>query len=69
MTKTGAQRKPKTIAGYRSILDTLVLPQWGDFSMKEITYPQLSAWFVGSQSTALQSGFHWLPAESGRHIN
>ncbi|GAB3239975.1 tyrosine-type recombinase/integrase [Mycolicibacterium hippocampi] len=56
LTKTGAQRKPKTIAGYRSILDTLVLPRWGDVPMKEITYPQISAWFAGLSVNGAQSG-------------
>jgi integrase len=41
---TKAHRKPKTVAGYRSILDTLVLPRWGDTPMKSITYGELSSW-------------------------
>ncbi|MUL85232.1 MULTISPECIES: site-specific integrase [unclassified Mycolicibacterium] len=45
-TKQGAQRKPKTLAGYRSILDTLVLPRWGDTPIREITYGDLSAWIA-----------------------
>ena len=35
ITKQGAQRKPKTLAGYRSILDTLVLPQGGVIGANE----------------------------------
>jgi integrase len=55
-TKEGAQRKPKTLAGYRSILDTLVLPRWGDTPMKEVTYPELSAWIAGLSVNGSQAG-------------
>ncbi|GAS88886.1 tyrosine-type recombinase/integrase [Mycolicibacterium brisbanense] len=44
--KQGAQRKPKTLVGYRSILDTLVLPKWGDTPIKEISYGGLSSWIA-----------------------
>jgi len=33
---TKGHRKPKTVAGYRSILDTLVLPKWGEVPLKQI---------------------------------
>lgn len=55
-TKEGAQRKPKTLAGYRSILDTLVLPRWGDNPMKEIAYPDLSAWIASLSVNGSQAG-------------
>jgi hypothetical protein len=55
-TKRGAQRKPKTLAGYRSILDTLVLPQWGETPMKAITYGDLSAWLAGLSVDGSQAG-------------
>jgi integrase len=55
-TKEGAQRKPKTLVGYRSILDTLVLPKWGDTPMKEIAYPDLSAWIAGLSVNGSQAG-------------
>lgn len=41
---TKAHRRPKTLAGYRSILDTLVLPRWGETPLKAITYGELSSW-------------------------
>ncbi|WP_301150247.1 hypothetical protein [Mycobacterium simiae] len=44
---TKNHRKPKTIAGYRSLLDTLVLPRWGDVQLKSITYESYSAWLSG----------------------
>jgi integrase len=55
-TKEGAQRRPKTIAGYRSILDTLVLPRWGETAVRDIAYPDLSAWFAGLSVDGSQAG-------------
>ena len=55
-TKRGAQRKPKTLAGYRSILDTLVLPRWGETPMKAITYGELSSWLSGLSVDGSQAG-------------
>jgi integrase len=47
--KTKGHRKPKTLAGYRSLLDTLVLPQWGSVPLKKISYESYSQW-LGSLS-------------------
>jgi integrase len=44
IAKQGALRKPKTLAGYRSLLDTLVLPRWGDVPLKRINFEQYSTW-------------------------
>jgi integrase len=55
-TKQGAQRKPKTLVGYRSILDTLVLPKWGDTPMKAITYGGMSAWIASLSVDGSQAG-------------
>jgi len=44
---TKSHRKPKTIAGYRSILDTLVLPRWGEVPLKQIDYQAYSSWLGG----------------------
>lgn len=44
-----AHRKPKTLAGYRGLLDTLILPRWGEVALKAIDYPAFSTW-VGSLS-------------------
>lgn len=49
LAKQRARRKPKTLAGYRSPLDALVLPCWGDVSLKSINYEQYSTW-LGSLS-------------------
>lgn len=47
--KTKGHRKPKTIAGYRCLLDTLVLPQWEHVALKKIDYEGYTAW-LGSLS-------------------
>ncbi|GAA2534822.1 tyrosine-type recombinase/integrase [Mycolicibacterium diernhoferi] len=54
--KTKAHRKPSTVAGYRSILDNLVLPKWGDGPVKAITYGDLSAWIAELSVNGSQSG-------------
>ena len=38
---TKATRSPKTVAGYRSILDTIVLPRWRDIPLQDIRYDDL----------------------------
>lgn len=49
-SRTKGHRKPKTLAGYRSLLDTLVLPRWGSVPLKRINYEQYSTW-LGSLAT------------------
>lgn len=41
---TKANRSAKTVAGYRSILDTIVLPRWKDVPLSEIRYDDLQLW-------------------------
>jgi integrase len=36
--------KPKTVAGYRSLLDNRVLPRWGDVRLDRISYEDVAAW-------------------------
>ena len=36
--------KPKSRAGYRSLLDVLVLPRWGDVRLSDITHADIQAW-------------------------
>lgn len=55
-TLTKAHKRPNTLAGYRSILDTLVLPRWGETPMTEITYADLSAWLSGLSVDGSQAG-------------
>ncbi|MBF6195673.1 tyrosine-type recombinase/integrase [Nocardia sp. CDC186] len=39
-------RKPKTVAGYRSLLDTIVLPRWGEVRLREIEFEDIQEWVV-----------------------
>jgi integrase len=39
-----SQLKPKTRAGYRSLLDVQVLPRWGDVQLGDITHADVQAW-------------------------
>lgn len=36
--------KPKTRAGYRSLLDVVVIPRWGDVKLSDITHADIQAW-------------------------
>ena len=44
---TKATRAPKTVAGYRSLLDIVVLPRWGDVPLRDITFADLQEWVTG----------------------
>jgi integrase len=44
---TKATRAPKTVAGYRSILDTIVLPRWHDVPLRDVRYDDLQVWIAG----------------------
>lgn len=44
---TKTSRSPKTVAGYRSILDTIVLPRWRDVPLRDIRYDDLQVWTSG----------------------
>ncbi|WP_024801222.1 site-specific integrase [Nocardia sp. BMG51109] len=39
-------RKPKTVGGYRSLLDTLVLPRWGEVPLRDIEFEDIQEWIV-----------------------
>jgi integrase len=53
---TKTHRKPKTLAGYRSLLDTIVLPQWGSVPLKRINYEAYSTWLGGLAVDGSQRG-------------
>jgi integrase len=40
-------RKPKTVAGYESLLDNLILPRWGETMLKDITHADVQRWISG----------------------
>ncbi|ORB70852.1 tyrosine-type recombinase/integrase [Mycobacterium scrofulaceum] len=54
--KTKSHRKPKTVAGYRSLMDTVVLPEWGEVPLKSIDYEQYSMWLGGLAVDGSQAG-------------
>jgi integrase len=45
--QTKATRAPKTVAGYRSLLDTVVLPRWKDVALRDVTFEDLQSWITG----------------------
>ncbi|OCB14154.1 hypothetical protein A5717_11640 [Mycolicibacterium porcinum] len=44
---TKATRSAKTVAGYRSLLDTIVLPRWKDTPLGDVRYDDLQVWITG----------------------
>lgn len=44
---TKATRSAKTVAGYRSLLDTIVLPRWKDTPLGDVRYGDLQVWITG----------------------
>lgn len=42
-----AAKKPKTVAGYKSLLDNLILPRWRDAKLRDITHADLQRWISG----------------------
>jgi integrase len=44
---TKATRSAKTVAGYRSLLDTVVSPRWARVPLREIRYEDLQVWISG----------------------
>ena len=43
---TKATRAPKTVAGYRSLLDTVVLPRWKDVPLRDVRFDDLQVWIT-----------------------
>ncbi|OSC32575.1 site-specific integrase [Mycobacterium vulneris] len=43
---TKATRAAKTVAGYRSLLDTIVLPKWEDVPLRDIQFDDLQVWIT-----------------------
>jgi integrase len=56
LTKQGALKKPKTLAGYRSLLDTIVLPRWGEVPLNRIDYAAYSQWLGLLATEGSQTG-------------
>lgn len=45
--QTKATRAPKTVAGYRSLLDVVVLPRWRDVPLRDVSFEELQQWVSG----------------------
>ncbi len=41
---TKSTRAPKTVAGYRSLLDTLVLPRWESVPLRDVSFEDVQQW-------------------------
>jgi integrase len=41
---TKAARAPKTVAGYRSLLETVILPRWENVALREVSFDDLQVW-------------------------
>jgi integrase len=44
--KEAARRAPKTIGGYRSLLETLILPKWEDVPLRDIDHAKIQNWIT-----------------------
>src|SRR5690349_20438252 len=44
---TKATRAPKTVAGYRGLLDTLILSRWADVPLRDIAFDDVQEWVSG----------------------
>ncbi|MBJ7479628.1 tyrosine-type recombinase/integrase [Rhodococcus sp. (in: high G+C Gram-positive bacteria)] len=53
--------KPKTVAGYHSLLDGLVLPTWKNVALADVDYAGVRSWV-----TAMQQGTHAVAAHDGQ---
>ncbi len=43
---TKVTRSAKTVAGYRSLLDTVILPRWKDTPLRDIRFDDLQVWIT-----------------------
>jgi integrase len=45
-TKEAANRAPKTIGGYRGLLEVVILPKWHDERLRDVTHERLQDWIT-----------------------
>lgn len=45
-TKEAANRAPKTVEGYRGLLEVVILPKWDAYPLRDITHEGLQKWFT-----------------------
>lgn len=46
MTKEAANRAPKTVEGYRGLLEVAILPKWESHPLRDIDHERLQQWFT-----------------------
>lgn len=51
---TKAELKPKTLEGYRGLLDTLVLPTWGGIPVGDVTHEAVQAWISDMRTSGVR---------------
>ncbi|MGN7227386.1 tyrosine-type recombinase/integrase [Dietzia maris] len=51
---TKSELKPKTLEGYRGLLDTLVLPKWGGTPVGDVTHEGVQAWISEMRSSGVR---------------
>lgn len=50
---TRVHLKPKTLYGYRSLLNSRVLPQWADVPLSRVAHEEVAAWVAAMRSDGL----------------
>lgn len=45
-TKEAANRAPKTVEGYRGLLEVVIIPKWGNYPLRDIDHERLQDWFT-----------------------
>lgn len=51
---TKSELKPKTLEGYRGLLDTLVLPKWGGVAVGDVTHEGVQAWISQMRTSGVR---------------
>lgn len=45
-TKEAANRAPKTVEGYRGLLEVVIMPKWQNYPLRDIDHERLQDWFT-----------------------
>lgn len=59
---TKAELKPKTLEGYRGLLDTLVLPRWENMPVGDVTHEAVQAWIADMRTKGVRDTKNGLSA-------
>ena len=66
---TKSERKPKTGAGYRSLLYMLVLPRWGNTAVSKVRFEHVQAWVADMRASGVRSPSKGLSASRVRQAH